>query len=136
MRAIEMRSQHKWLIDTEIVRDRARPHKRSDDEPAVLEAMDYELAARDVVCQAAKQATHDPNEALALIGEAPLTKNAPLSVRYAAAAGYRKGANTSGKHWAQTYGKHVKRRIAEELYELIRNHRVEEGPEEASRPMR
>jgi hypothetical protein len=109
-------SNYTWLSDTPAVVERARSQKRSGGE---LTDMDYRMATWDIVAEAAVNATFSDEEALAMIGECVGHRNAPASVRYEAAAGYRKAGNSNGKHWWHRYGTTVVRRLAEELYILV-----------------
>lgn len=129
LRAVDIKGQHSWFLDTGIVRERARSQMRSSDAPAELSDFDYVRAAWSVV-ESAVRASTPTQEALHFIGASDDTLCQPLAVRKESAAFARKKGNYDGKHWASKYGRPLKRRMALELYGLIVDHGVEPTIEE------
>ncbi len=119
MRATDIESQHSWFLATAIVQERAGSQKRFNDALRAPTERQLVFAAWEIIRQAARRATQNPEEALAMIGELSGLRNASWSNRCARAAAARKPGNANGKHWASRHAPTVKRLLAIELEEMV-----------------
>jgi hypothetical protein len=115
-RALKLVIVAPWLLRLSVVGERACSRKRTDEFSAVIETMDLEIVACELLADVARAALPTyPDEGPRLIGDG--YREAPLQRRYEGAALARE--HWSGKAWRQGHLSSATDAIARTLYRLI-----------------
>lgn len=113
--------QAQWFLDTGMVQTRTRVRQNTrNDAPDEINMIDMELAATEILGDAADLALPVNNEGLLAVGEDKRTRGHPRMLRYTAAARARGNTGeTAGRNWRQAHRDEFIDLMARELYQMI-----------------
>jgi hypothetical protein len=119
-RACCISTEAPWLLELNLVEERARSRKRTNRPSGEIEIKDREIAACELLGVVADAVLSEYGEGSTAVGEAQTYHYAPLERRNTGAARIRGlESETSGKHWFQHYAPLMMHGMADLLYRLI-----------------